>query len=90
MPTWQVGGQTVPTDGARAELICATAVDVAGHDGNLEEAIRRLLPLAMGRLDLVELALHSCRNHLARHPADVVWQRAGHLLERAAETRVFD
>lgn len=90
MPAWSVVEPHVPTDGTRAELICLTAVGVARQGGGLEDALEHLVPIALGRSDLVELAAESCRRHLLAHPDDPVWRRTARLLERSLATGVFD
>ncbi|HEX9992411.1 MAG TPA: hypothetical protein VGB14_05735 [Acidimicrobiales bacterium] len=90
MPTWSVVESTVPTDGARAELICTTVAGVAAAGGGLEEALQRLIPLALGRADLIQLAHRSCTAYLRAHPDDAVWRRTAHLLERSLTTGIFD
>ena len=90
MPTWSVAEPELPTDGSRAELICNSVASVAARGGGLEDALRAVIPLATGRWDLVELALHSCTRHLHHHPEDPVWRRTAHLLERSLTTGIFD
>lgn len=90
MPTWSVAESTVPTDGARAELICITIAGVAEAGGGLEQALQRLIPLALGRADLVQLAHRSCVAYLRAHPDDPVWRRTAHLLERSLTTGIFE
>lgn len=89
MPTWSVVESTVPTDGSRAELICTVVVEVARQGGGLEDALQRLIPLALGRWDLVELALRDCLGYLRAHPDDAVWRRTAQLLERSLATGAF-
>jgi hypothetical protein len=89
MPTWSVAESRVPTDGARAELICTTVARVAAQGGGLEEALQQLIPLALGRWDLVELALDNTTRYLRAHPDDTVWRRTAHLLERSLTTGIF-
>jgi hypothetical protein len=89
MPAWSVAEPTVPTDGARAELICATVAGVARRGEGLEAALGCLIPLALGRADLVELAMARCRHYLDAHPDDPVWRRTARLLERSLATGVL-
>lgn len=89
MPTWSVVETELPTDGSRAELICNVVAAVARRGGGLQEALHHLIPLALGRWDLVELALRNCTEYLKRHPEDPVWRRTSHLLERALTTGIF-
>lgn len=89
MPAWSVVEPRMPTDGSRAELICLTALGVARRGGGLEEALASLVPIALGRADLVELAAESCRLHLVVHPDDPVWRRTARLLERSLATGIF-